>query len=356
MRFTLVVLTALYSSSALAQVAVQQWRPSTSAGGFVVLESAGAPSAYGLGTSLWLQYAREPLATPAGGGENVVVSDQMTADLTASFGMFSWLALSLDIPSTVYQGSGYGILPRRFIGVGDSRLLAKMTIFRPGPKSAGWGLSLIPEFGLPLGDSLSLLSEQNFSFTPRMALAYQASSLQFLVNSAYHFRQSSSLGLLSVDDEIMFGAGVEWQISQWPLALLFELTSATAARRPFQDFRESSVEGFFSTRARIGSWTFRPGMAVGLTPGYLVPDYRFFVSWSYAPRYRDADGDGVPDATDQCLSQAEDKDDFRDRDGCPDPDNDGDGVLDRADRCPDQAGPVVQSGCPEFPRFSPNAS
>ncbi len=213
-------LALLCSGRLRAQVAVQQWRPSTTAGGFVVLESAGAPSAYGIGSTLWLQYAREPVATPANGGEKVVVSDQATADLTATFGMFSWLALSLDIPSTVYQGSGYGVLPQRFFGVGDPRLLVKLTMLRPGPATANWGLAFIPEFGLPLGDSLSLLSEQNFSFTPRVALAYQAQHLQFLLNSAYHFRQSASLGLLSVDDELMFGAGLEWQIAQWPLAFL----------------------------------------------------------------------------------------------------------------------------------------
>jgi OmpA-OmpF porin, OOP family len=50
---------------------------------------------------------------------------------------------------------------------------------------------------------------------------------------------------------------------------------------------------------------------------------------------KDNDEDGVPDAQpDKCLNDPEDKDSFQDDDGCPDPDNDDDGVLDAADKCP----------------------
>jgi len=51
----------------------------------------------------------------------------------------------------------------------------------------------------------------------------------------------------------------------------------------------------------------------------------------------DADSDGIPDATDGCPLQAEDRDRFQDDDGCPDPDNDEDGIPDVRDRAPDQA-------------------
>jgi len=65
----------------------------------------------------------------------------------------------------------------------------------------------------------------------------------------------------------------------------------------------------------------------------------------------DNDGDGVLDAVDACPDQAEDVDGFEDEDGCPDPDNDGDGILDAADACPDQAedmdGFQDQDGCPD---------
>jgi outer membrane protein OmpA-like peptidoglycan-associated protein len=60
----------------------------------------------------------------------------------------------------------------------------------------------------------------------------------------------------------------------------------------------------------------------------------------------DRDGDGIKDNDDQCVDQPEDKDDFQDSDGCPDPDNDGDGILDRDDKCPNTAGIKETKGCP----------
>ncbi len=60
----------------------------------------------------------------------------------------------------------------------------------------------------------------------------------------------------------------------------------------------------------------------------------------------DRDGDGVPDDTDKCPDDPEDRDGFEDDDGCPDPDNDGDGVLDTQDKCPNVPGPASNGGCP----------
>jgi OOP family OmpA-OmpF porin len=53
---------------------------------------------------------------------------------------------------------------------------------------------------------------------------------------------------------------------------------------------------------------------------------------------RDADGDGVPDATDECANVAGVA-----PTGCPD--GDGDGILDRDDKCPEAQG-VAPDGCP----------
>ena len=61
----------------------------------------------------------------------------------------------------------------------------------------------------------------------------------------------------------------------------------------------------------------------------------------------DNDNDGIPDKTDKCPNEAEDKDGFEDEDGCPDPDNDKDGLLDADDKCPNEAGPKENGGCPD---------
>jgi len=61
---------------------------------------------------------------------------------------------------------------------------------------------------------------------------------------------------------------------------------------------------------------------------------------------KDVDADGVPDNVDRCLDQPEDKDNFKDDDGCPDPDNDADGLVDGKDKCPNEPGPIETLGCP----------
>ncbi len=75
--------------------------------------------------------------------------------------------------------------------------------------------------------------------------------------------------------------------------------------------------------------------------------------------YKDADGcpeldndqDGIADTIDECPNKPEDKDGFQDTDGCPDVDNDNDGLSDRVDQCPDQAedddGFEDDDGCPD---------
>ena len=69
------------------------------------------------------------------------------------------------------------------------------------------------------------------------------------------------------------------------------------------------------------------------------------------PKVLDRDGDGIPDDSDQCPDQPEDKDGFEDEDGCPDPDNDKDGIPDVADACPNEPETVNgvddEDGCPD---------
>jgi outer membrane protein OmpA-like peptidoglycan-associated protein len=65
----------------------------------------------------------------------------------------------------------------------------------------------------------------------------------------------------------------------------------------------------------------------------------------------DNDSDGIPDLQDKCPLEPEDRDGFEDTDGCPDPDNDGDKIPDIQDRCPtvseDFDGFEDEDGCPD---------
>lgn len=64
----------------------------------------------------------------------------------------------------------------------------------------------------------------------------------------------------------------------------------------------------------------------------------------------DNDKDGILDVKDKCPLEPEDRDNFEDEDGCPELDNDQDGILDGEDRCPNQPGPRENQGCPDTDR------
>src|SRR5262249_6815141 len=87
------------------------------------------------------------------------------------------------------------------------------------------------------------------------------------------------------------------------------------------------------------------------TSGFEAADFRAFIGFIFEPSIGDRDGDGIKDGVDQCPDEPEDRDNFKDEDGCPDPDNDNDGIPDIDDRCPnepeDRDGDHDEDGCPE---------
>ena len=108
----------------------------------------------------------------------------------------------------------------------------------------------------------------------------------------------------------------------------------------------AGVSSFSSTGGDTGSgWRW---LATVSFPAGCPEDHK---SAPAAEAEADADGDGVRVPEDRCPSEAEDKDDFQDADGCPEDDDDKDGILDSKDRCrgdaEDRDGFEDEDGCPE---------
>jgi outer membrane protein OmpA-like peptidoglycan-associated protein len=128
--------------------------------------------------------------------------------------------------------------------------------------------------------------------------------------------------LSSFDFSAIGGAGIFWNV-----------TPAWGA-----SFEARYEWGFVDAFDDSMSTTESKNRAILLTLGV---DYRF----------NDHDGDRLADGRDGCPGQAEDWNDYRDADGCPDADEDGDGIAIGIDECPEQAenanGYQDQDGCPE---------
>ncbi len=76
------------------------------------------------------------------------------------------------------------------------------------------------------------------------------------------------------------------------------------------------------------------------------------ITWNGWLIPQDDDKDGIVNKRDACPDQPEDKDNFKDGDGCPDLDNDEDHIADERDACPlkpeDLDGHEDDDGCPDF--------
>jgi len=76
------------------------------------------------------------------------------------------------------------------------------------------------------------------------------------------------------------------------------------------------------------------------------------IGWNGQLKPRDTDLDSIPDKLDNCVTQPEDYDGFKDSDGCPEVDNDNDGIADANDKSPlepeDKDGFEDEDGAPEL--------
>jgi len=146
------------------------------------------------------------------------------------------------------------------------------------------------------------------------------------------------------------------------------------------------LEALLGARYRVGFLVFGAAGGPGLTRAPGTPSYRLLASIAFSPRgeapgeasdasrasteqiasgsasnagangglapdarERDTDGDGVPDAADQCPNIPGEAKAGAQRLGCP-PDADGDGIADQDDQCPQVPGPAsadpAHHGCP----------
>ena len=124
--------------------------------------------------------------------------------------------------------------------------------------------------------------------------------------------------------------------------------------------------GLGVARPLFGRWDLRLDARHGLTAGRIAGVVSTFelhaglsTGWDLArgrvaPRPdQDTDGDGIRDRVDECPTEPETINEFRDQDGCPDiADRDGDGVMDPDDTCIDEPETINgiddTDGCPEI--------
>lgn len=356
-RSTLFLLPALVAATAApahAQLresrdfSIERFRWSLSRAGILGAE-AGQPAAAGsweLG--LWLGTAKDPLILSrleAGGARTelqALVAQRTAAAIAIVHGWARW-ELGLELPLVLSQSRGDtppgvdGMLASiSGAGLGDVRLAPKLALLT-GARH-GIDLAILASLTLPTGGGDDYRGEGTLSLAPELAASREGGKWRGALNLGYRARANTALLDLEVGDELFGAVAVARRVNA-RMEGAASLTWATAAPSPLGADNQDHAEAQLGLTVEAGPLALSAIGGAGLSRGFGTPNWRAvlaarFLQRAMPPGARDDDRDGVDDARDRCPRTAEDRDGWRDEDGCPDEDNDGDGVLDRVDLQP----------------------
>jgi outer membrane protein OmpA-like peptidoglycan-associated protein len=356
------------SSSAAAQSAqvdLNQFRPGElSTDGF----ATSTPDAQGharVGFMVWMDYSDDALQIA---GQHIV-HQQLTGHLMVNLGLWDHLVLFADLPYHFIIRDENNAVPNlkdqnlgdfyfgargNLYGTRDDvfqiALQAALTVNTASLASSGQTYAGQADTSPYIGGWFELLLDFNAGDFVRIPLQV-----------GYKLGTERQIGPAPSDfigNEFTFSGGILLMLGQDHFMISAEAFGRTQANSTLNFWTETGtpveVLGGFKWLPEFG-FTLGVGGSAGVTSGYGAPDWRVFGMLGYTmpaeEKAPDADKDGIPDATDQCPSEAEDFDRFEDEDGCPDPDNDGDGILDADDKCPSEAEDIDgfedADGCPD---------
>lgn len=304
--------------------------------------------AFGLLTTYLVQPIQIYTPSPGPNGSyRAAIGDQLDATFLFAYGVTDRLELDLALPVTVFQdGAGTGPID----GSGDvsSTVTRDMRFgltyaFVRRPKkhpwrhdASGFGLTGRFEVSAPTGDTEAFASEPNAVFIPSIAADYR--SHRFFVGAELGVRIRPMTDFLGsrIGTQGVVAGGVGFDVLSRELLtvtgevrllpVLTEQANVTLTASGYQ----SSANGQYIVPAEWmvavrtaplegGNLTFQLGAggALGVSPlPITVPAFRIALGLTFAPRGRDTDADGIPDAIDHCPLEPGPKDSAAGM-GCP---------------------------------------
>lgn len=385
---TVLLVLALTASPALAQDAadghdqdldIEIFRPQPDAYGYFAVPSSATLKHLQIGGSLWFGYANDPVvlvydgartapvnATVSGDDGDGIVDDRIVGNVQVGVGLSRFFSFTLDLPLVLWQ-DGYDLntafnptiepRPLPSNGSGDLRLVPKVVALDLDRVPVG--LAFFIPVSLPTAAGTGFLGEDVITVTPGAVFEVSDGSIRdgkygfrLAASAAMRARDAAEAGGVDFSSKVfLYGVGLGFRPAD-PLEILGEfhgeIGGAEDAARPAEV--NAGLKLFPTSFVTVNA-----GAGVGVLSGVGAPDYRVFAGITVAPHLDpcvlDRDKDGVVNCEDQCLDDAEDQDEFRDADGCPDPDNDNDDLLDEDDTCPldpeDRDAYRDRDGCPD---------
>ena len=382
LRIALALMVIVAAGTARAQIPqeatipAQLFEPAMGPSPFFTVEAGEVPAHKLMGFSLFMNYQSRPfrISNVTGtviGDDTYVVKQQFWADIVGAIGIGKRFMVGVALPMALStKGNFVGTSDDPFVpssikgaGVGDLRLEFKAVLWRKRTETQSFALAAAPILTMPLAaggwasdnndgakTQREFLGESYPTFRPRVNFEFNQGPLHVAGNGGVIFRASSTYLAQKQTHQMIFGAGVGYDLGKKIVVRpVLELTG----RHGFDAWQDTSplelLGGAKVIVARM--WEASVGAGTGLVGGIGAPQWRIFFGLTFNPDFRDRDHDGVMDVYDACPDQAEDKDGYKDGDGCPDPDNDGDAIPDEKDRCPNEPedfdGFQDEDGCPD---------
>jgi OOP family OmpA-OmpF porin len=355
----------------------QLFHPAVGPDEFLSVEPAQPLGHRNYAVRLWFNYARGPLAIlsvnnqtgTVGGARALLVRDLISADLTGAIGVANRLQFGVGLPLALYQtGDDFNyslngvpqdaVRGARGFALGDPWVDIKVRLFG---KDRGFNLAVsgMATFPASLATPKNFGGDTGFSAGGRLLAGLEYDRWRLGVQVGYNWRQNPSrLFSTTVGSELRYAAAFAYDvIPKRRLAVMVEVKGHTTLDGPdiaetISNIDATVLEVDVAAKLRVGRYVFlTAGVGTGVLRGVSAPVARGILGVTFSNDLRDRDHDGVPDIEDKCLTTAEDRDNFQDKDGCPEPDNDRDGILDVNDRCPNMAEDFDEfedeDGCPE---------
>jgi hypothetical protein len=331
---------------------LRTFQPSVDPKGSLYMEPALTPGAGLWNVSGWFSYGYRPVVLKDSSGDITakLISHQLSFDLLGNIGIGKVGALGFALPTVLYQhgestdrgaaAMGGSSIPTQSLG--DASIIGKATIV-PYGDLGGFGLAALGRVTLPTGSQASFVAERSPTSEVRLLGEFKLIAVSVQGTAGFRLRtEERSMGSRTWGNEIPWGVGLAVrpqafgidENGKWTWVIEAHGALPAGPANPFSSAALSPAIAGASARYAIKDWSVLGGVEAPLDSAPGLPLVRAIAAIHWAPRVHDADHDGVPDESDDCLELAEDRDGFQDNDGCPDFDNDDDGVPDADDKCP----------------------
>jgi len=271
------------------------------------------------------EYAMAPLSYVSGpNGDTTmtpVLNHLTVGNMAMGLTLHDRVRLDVGMPLYLYSqgpdGSAMGTQ------IGDVRVASMVALVRPTyDAQGGLGLGLVPWIDIPTGDDTVYLGSASLAGGGALAATYEFEKLTLSGHVGYQYKPDIAAYNIEGADALLTAVSLGYMFNS-NTGLNFEALLTPPLAKNQNTGTEFPVETILSFRKRgEKGGMLSGGVATSLTDGAGSAPLRVFLGGGFGkieiPVPPDLDGDGIPNAEDECYDDPEIVNGYKDDDGCPD--------------------------------------